>query len=893
MRPHSLPFRQVATSLLAATLLLSASPAAFAAVTTPVASASTEAIPQGKLSDAAKPVAYRLDLTVIPDQERFSGHSEIDVVLKAGARSLYMHGRDLNVTKAVAIAGGQTVAVTYTQVDPLGVARIDFASPLPAGPVTLKFDYDAPFGDGPEGLYRIKVGDDWYAWTQFESIDARAAFPSFDEPGFKTPFSVTLTTTKGFVAASNAPETGQAPVGDLVKHSFADTKPLPTYLVAFVVGPFVTAEGVAPPTPQRSYPLPIRIIATKPNADKLDYALQETPSIVAHLESYFGQPFPFPKLDQIGSPVMPGAMENAGADIYGDDILLLDKGASTRQKQAFGMVVAHELSHQWFGDLVTPAWWDDIWLNESFANWMGYRIGNEWRPELNIGVGAVDEGFAAMGTDALKVGRPIHQPILKNGDIDAAFDGITYGKGGQVVAMIAAYLGDDKFKAGVRLHMSRHAYGNANSEEFFGALADAAKDPLVLKSLKSFVDQQGVPVVSFTHQGDKLIATQSRYARLGTELTPQTWTIPLCIRRSETRTCTLLDSTSLAVAAPGKGAFMPNAGGTGYYRFNLTEADWKALIATGATLPAGEGLATIDSLWAQYYAGKGSASDLIEAARVMVNNPDSNVAVEGGDRLAGLYSRGLITEDTAADYRRVMETIYLPRLKALGFDPKAGVYLNDDPDRQKLRTSLVNLVADDARDPGIRQQLSAAAAAYLGGDASALDQSVTGLALSVYAEEGGLPTVQSLFEKALGSKDQSLRSRGLRAITSGAKPETATWIMTQLGDKRLRSSEKLGLVAGLLSEPATRDMTYDWFKANYESLSSGAGIFNAGRIASLPGAYCSAEKADEIDSIMRAKVIAAGRGELSFNRMLEGMRNCSALKAAKSGEVNAAFKAAK
>ncbi len=863
-----------------------------------MAPASTDALPKdapmGKLSAAAKPSAYRLDLTVNPDLERFSGHTEIDAELAAGTSSLYIHGRDLNVTKGVAIQDGKEVAVTWKQLEPLGVSQITFASPLKAGKVTFKFDYDAPFGDGPAGLYRIKVADEWYAWTQFESIDARGAFPSFDEPGFKTPFNVTLTTKKGAVAASNAPETGTTDVGDMTKHTFAPTAPLPTYLVAFVVGPFAVAEGKAPPTPQRKYELPIRIIATKPNADKLTYALKETPSIIAHLEAYFNMPFPYPKLDQIASPVMPGAMENAGADIYGDSIIVLDQNAPTTQKQAFGMIVAHELSHQWFGDYVTPAWWDDIWLNESFANWMGYRIGNEWRPELNIGVGATEEGFAAMNTDSLKVGRPIHQAILTNGEIDSAFDGITYGKGGHVIGMIAGYLGDEKFREGVRLHMSRHPYGNANSEQFFGALADAAKDSRVLDSMKSFVNQQGVPVVDIAHEGDKLVATQSRYARMGTSFAGQTWTIPLCIRHGETRTCTLMDKTSQAVAAPGTGAYMPNAGGTGYYRFTLNAADWDALIATGDKLSAGEGLATVDSLWAQFNAGKGNAAQLIKAAGVMVNNTDSNVSVDLGGRLSGWEARGLIGESAKGDYRRVMGEIYKPRLDAIGFNPKAGAYVSDDPDRQKLRVDLVGLVAGEAHDAGLRKQLKDAAVAYLGGDKTAIDNSYLGMGLHIVVEEGGLPAAKDMYERMLASHDEVFRSRARGAVTAGATPETATWVFSILSDKRLRNPDKMGLLGGLFGEDATRDMAYDWLKANYEPFSATAGgIFAAGRIASLPGGYCSLSKADEIEKIMRPKVEASGVGVLSFNRTLEGMRNCGILKDAKGAEITQAFKDAK
>ena len=849
------------------------------------------AIPDGKLSGAARPVAYRLDLTVVPEKERFSGHAEVDITLKAGQTSLCMHGRDLNVTKAVAVQNGKVIAVTWKQVDPLGVAQVTFAEPLKPGKATLRFDYDAPFGDNPAGLYHIKVDDQWYAWTQFESIDARAAFPSFDEPGFKTPFNVTLTTKPGFVTASNAPETAHRDGPDgLVTHVFAPTKPLPTYLVAMVVGPFAVAEGVAPPTPQRKYPLPIRVIATQPNKDKLDFALKETPAIVSHLESYFNMAFPYPKLDQIASPVMPGAMENAGADIYGDDIIMLDKGASTVQKQEFGMVVAHELSHQWFGDYVTPAWWDDIWLNESFANWMGYRIGNEWRPDLNIGVGAVDEAFTAMGTDALKVGRPIHQPITSNSQIDAAFDNITYGKGGQVVAMVAAYLGDTKFRDGVRLHMSRHPYGNADSEQFFGALADAAHDPRVLVAMKSFVNQQGVPVVSIRHQGAGLVATQSRYSRLGTTQPAQTWTIPLCIRHGETRTCTLMDKTTQTVSAPGKGVILPNAGGTGYYRFTLDDADWDAVIKAGPTLSAGEGLAASDSLWAQFLAGQGHATQLIASAKAMAGNADSNVAVDGGERLQALRRKGVIGDQSLADYRRLMEATYKPRLDAIGFDPRAGAHAGDSPDRQKLRQSLIALVSGEAHDEDIRARLKAAVEAYLGGDATALDQAFVAAALNARVEDGGLPAAKDIYERMLASHDETFRPRALRAVTAGATPEVATWVIGQFGDKRLRNPDKMSLLSGLFASHATRDMAYEWLKANYDSFSTGLGIFSAGRLASLPGDYCSVTKAGEIDTIMRAKVKAAGRGELSFDRTLEGMRNCGVLKDARAAELAAALR---
>jgi aminopeptidase N len=561
------------------------------------------------------------------------------------------------------------------------------------------------------------------------------------------------------------------------KHRFAATMPLPTYLVAIDTGPFVHRIDTIAPDSERSKSLPFGAVATQAQKDRMDYVMAETPRIVQLLEQYFGQAFPFPKLDQIGTPIMPGAMENAGADTYGDDIIYLAPGATTGNKQSFGMIVAHELSHQWFGDLVTPTWWSDIWLNESFANWMGYRIGNEWRPELKIGLGALSEGFDAMNIDALTVGRPIHQQIDTNGQIDSAFDVITYGKGGQVVAMIAAYLGDEKFRDGVRLHVNRHRYGNATSEQFFQAIADAAKEPKVLAAFKSFIDQPGVPVVRVRRDGSKLVATQSRYAYLGSTPAAETWTIPFCFRIDAAKQCTLLENSVMTIDAPGTGTLMPNVAGTGYYRFDLAPADWRALIASSAELQPGEAIATTDSLWASFTAGKTAASLLIDEARAMAGNPDSTASVAPGWRLSELYRRGVIAPASRADYASLIASMYKPRLTTLGFDPALGAHAGDAPDRQQLRQRLVGLVTFDGHDAAIRATLAAAARKYLAGDAKALDPAFLRDALQVVAEDGDLATSRMLVDKGLSTEDPTVRYAALGAAAASGHKQVAAYLL--------------------------------------------------------------------------------------------------------------------
>jgi len=849
-----------------------------------------EDIPRGILPDVATPLAYRLDLTVVPERERFSGHVEIDVQLKQKTRSLYLHGRGLEVSRANAVVAGRKVRASYREVEASGVARLDFARALPAGKVTLVFDYEAAFGDSASGLYRAKVAGEWYAWTQFQSIDARAAFPGFDQPGYKTPFTVSLTTRPGDMAISNGAETGTERRGDLVRHTFELTKPLPTYLVAFSVGPFVSASTTVPPNAYRTTPLPVRIIATRPYADRLDFALRNTVPIVELLERYFGSAFPYSKLDQIGSPLMPGAMENAGAVIYGDAVLLLDAQAPVRRLRGFGMIVSHELAHQWFGDLVTPAWWDDIWLNESFANWMGYRIGNEWRPDLMLGAAALIDGFSAMDIDALRAGRPIHQPIATNGEIDSAFDDVTYGKGGHVVAMIADYLGDARFQAGVRLHMQRHAHGTATTEQFFASLADAAGDARVLASLKGFVDQQGVPVVRVERAGKSLAVSQRRYGLYGSQIPEQKWIIPLCMRSDTSRDCTLLDTPSATVPVTGSGALMPNAGGTGYYRFSLADSDWRALIAEAPRLPPGEALALTDSLWAGFHSGEVAPALLLDAARVMRGNAYSAAAVDAAERLRSLRSRGLLPEAALPGYRTFIANTWGPLLAPLGFDPRQGKHAADEPERQQLRSQLVSLLAGEARDPALRSRLAEAAAARLKGDASALDDTFLFDGLDAYLAQGGEAALGSLFERAVTSDDTLFRRVSLRALGSTDNAAAGRWLISRFTDARLRPGDRLMLMGALANEPETLQMTVDWIVANYDLLVKDAGIFVASSLPSLASELCSAEAADAVESAFRPLVRKHGRGELALDRGVEEVRSCGLLREHRQAELAQLFR---
>ena len=874
----------------AAALALSINTPAWGQAAAPATRPEAPPVPVGKLTGQVQPQAYRIDLTIDPAQERFSGKTEIDAVLKTASRTIDLHWRDMAILSVEVVAGGKVLTPSWHQLNETGVGRLTFAEAVPAGPVTFRFAYNAPFQTAPAGLFRVKVADQWYAWTQHESIDARGVFPGFDEPGFKTPFTVTLRTPPGQTAISNAPETGVTREGGLDVHTFAPTLPLPTYLVAAMVGPFAVAEGTVPPTPQRARPLPMRIVSPQPNGQKLAFALEESKTIVRLLEAYFNESFPYPKLDQITSPIMPGAMENAGADLYNDALLVLDENATTSQKRSFGMVVSHELAHQWFGDLVTPAWWDDIWLNESFANWMGFRIGNEWRPALNIRAGAVQEGFDAMRTDALVAGRPIRQPIKTDSQIDEAFDSITYGKGGHVVAMIAGYMGDDKFREGVRRYMAAHRYGNATSTEFFAAMAEASGDSRIVPAMQSFTDHQGVPLLTFARAGKGWQVSQSRYARMGTVATETRWGIPLCLRTTGgARQCQLLTEASATISYNGKGALMPNVGGTGYYRFELPAAEWDKLITVADRLPGAEAQAMADSLNASFQAGRATPAQLIVAARKLAAQQDSYANGTGVGALAGYAGAGFLSDAGKAGFQRLVNAVYGPRLKTLGFDPRAGAYAGHDPEETQRRQQAVSYLVRKGGDTALRGQLLTATKAYLGGDHQALDSAWLGSGLALVLEEGRLATARDLLDRALASTDPVFRPVALGVIGDSGKEEIGRWILDGFKDSRLRISERQNLIRGVVASPGTQDLGWAWLKANYEALAnSGGGIFFASRLPEMVSGYCSVARAEEIASLLRPK-LQGKTGALGLERSIERVRSCGVLKEARGAELSAAL----
>lgn len=850
--------------------------------------------PRGQLPDTVTPQIYRLTLTIDPRQANFIGHAEIRVAVSEPTQTIWLHGNGLTVVRVAIDAGRRHIGARYREFDgTFGVARLDLDTPLPAGEAVLRIDYAAAFQATPQGLYRVEAGGEWYVFSQMEAIDARRVFPGFDEPRFKTPFEVTVTAPSSDRVITNAPlAASTAGPNSTTRHRFNRTRPLPTYLLAFAVGPLDVVE--APPVPAndvRHAPLPLRFVATRGQGAALAFAARQTASLVTRLETYFGIPFPYPKLDMIASPSHFGAMENAGAILFSDSLLLLGPTPTVRQQSNFGTVAAHEISHQWFGDLVTPVWWDDLWLNEAFAEWMGVKIADSWRPANAIASEQLSYTLEAMDVDALSAGRPIHQMIADSAQIPDTFDTITYNKGAGVIGMVESYLGAERFRAGVRLHLARHMYGNATAQDFFAAMAEAAGEPAIVDAFRSFTEQTGVPLVTvdMSAGGRSVSLAQSRYRPLGAAASPASpgWKIPVCIsaytNESAKKHCVLLSGAtgSLSLGAgPKPQALLANAEGAGYYRFALDDAGFDALAAYAARLPAREAIVLADSTGAAFDAGRLSFNALVRMARALAGHPDRTAALMLGYRLADIHDR-IADAPARPGLERLLDEIYGPRLREIGFEPESGRYAAEPSDRQLLRRELVGIVGLWARDAEVRRTLAAAAQRSLD-DSAALDPLLRANAWGVGVRELAPAFRQAIEIRLVDSKDPQIRRDAAEALGYAEEAEVSRQVRALALDPKVQPLWIYFLLYRQFQNPVTRPAAWTWLNEQQSAVAARLPEFSQRFFARMGDFFCSADERDAFQAALAPRFATAG--ELAFRRASERIDVCAAVRTVHEAE---------
>jgi alanyl aminopeptidase len=847
--------------------------------------------PALRLPTTVRPTSNVVDLTIDPATEDFTGSITSAIVIDQPTQVIWLNGDEIAIATATVTIGGVTHSAVVTEPKKLYLA-LSFPKPLPAGTGTLAITYRGKMhrSDG-DGIYTAQENGDWYAYTQFESTDARQAFPTFDEPSFKSTWKLTLHTKQPLAALSNTPIVAERPEANGMKAvEFAETKPLPAYLVAFTIGPYDFVDAG-----KSKSGVPVRIVVPRGRAADAAYPAKVTALLLDRVEQYFGTPFPYPKLDLVAFSVFnAGAMENAGLITYRQSLLLTKPADRTLgREQAFAITTAHEIAHQWFGDYVTLAWWDDTWLNESFASWMETKIVTAWQPTWDLDIGSVRATSNVMGQDSLDSARAIRQPVTTAQDIESSFDGITYTKGEAVLAMIERSVGADVFQRGVRAYLAKHAWGNATYDDFVHAMTEAAgKDLQPL--FDSFVKQSGVPLVEIKLACEKgqppaLTLSQRRYAPTGSKIDPnRTWTIPMCVRwgagGKTGRDCTQLAAQTgqLELSAPACPDWIaPNAGGAGYYRAQLEPAlRTKLLSRARKVLDVGERISLLGDIDALVESGAVGKGDALALVADLAKDPSRHIVGASIGIVAGIDE--LVGDKLRPNYQRLIRKLYLARAKQLGWQSKPG----EGPDTKELRPGLLALVAGDGNDPALIAEATKLARKWLD-DRTAVDPTVVGSVLRVAARYGDQALFDRLRAEAKKVTDRPERARILSAVGAFSDPEIVKQALAIVLTDEFDLREAGGLTRGAMSDPRTRMIAYAFIKEHFDEIS-----------AKLPPAYraymayfalplCDDKYKPELEAFLKPRIEKLDGGPIALAQAMEALSLCAASRKAQAPAVEA------
>ena len=839
-----------------------------------------------RLPAGARPTHYELTLTVVPGESKASGEIAIDVEVERPHAVLWLNADDVTVSRATVNVANTRTSVLAGHDQFVGLA---FDPALPAGRhrVTLAFEA-AQSTNSTRGIFALQDRGAWYVMTQFEPIGARRAFPCFDEPGYKVPWQLSLRIPSDMTALSNTPVASEGtPVDGLKLIRFAETRPLPSYLVAFAVGPWTVLDLGS----IGKNPTPMRIVVPRGRSREAAFAARAFPQLFAQEERWFDIAYAYGKLDQIAIPITVGfAMENVGLITYGASNLIARPDAVTPQfRRRVAVVGAHEMAHQWFGNLVTTAWWDDIWLNEAFATWFSEKMIDRWRPDYQRGAARVRSRAEAIEEDILESARRIRQPIESRGDIRNAFDTITYQKGATVIGMFEAWLGEEPFRRGVRDYLESRRDGNATVDDFLGALT-VASGKSVGPAFSTFLDQNGVPQIGVALQcsarGAALALSQTRLTPLGaTPHAGQRWQIPVCVRYGagdrSTQACTLLAEAVATLPLQGgcPAYVVANAGGRGYYVADYHGDLWARLAAQRGHLSPAEYSSLLYDLRGLLRAGAVDADAALEWVRAAGASPDRHVAT-AAIALAKFVRDTLVGDGERARFSAFVRAVFGARARKLGYAPRHG----ERDDDRLLRQSLLEFAATE--DPVLAAEARRLAWRWMG-RRNAIDPGLAGTVLMVAARHGDAALFDAMSAAAKATDDRLDRDYLLAALFSFDDPVLAQRGYALLLDPAFDIREVLTALRGTrFAIPPRRDVQA-FFAANFAAL--------AGRVdRDVPGDWpeyarglCSEHDRAEIEAFWRLRIANYAGGGRELAQTLESIELCTRLKAAQQSRVAA------
>ena len=801
----------------------------------------------------------RYTLTLQPDLEAFTftGSVAIDIDILQPTGSIILNAAELAITSCrVESSAGQALPASTTLDEKAETASFAFEAALPTGPARLEIEFTGELNDRLRGFYRSRYTDvngeeRHLATTQFEATDARRAFPCWDEPSMKATFEVTLVVPAELEAVSNTlPADESAVDGGLRRIRFEETPVMSTYLLAFIVGDIKCVERTA------DNGTLVRVWATSGKENLGEFAAETSVKLLAFFNDYFGVPYPLPKLDHIAIPdFAAGAMENWGAVTYREVVLLVDpERTSVQVRQRIAAIISHEMAHMWFGDLVTMAWWNDLWLNESFASWVGDKAVDSIFPEWEMWTQFVSSDTnSALSLDGLRSSHPIEQEVKDPAEIGQLFDAISYSKGGSVLRMLEDFLGEETFREGLRRYISRHQYGNAVTRDLWTALGEASGKP-VAEIMDTWVQQTGYPVLDvdadYGDDGVELHASQSRfvYEHLvdpdATEDT--TWHVPVkAAAQGGAFASALMDVPQADVQLPGGGGWVKvNPDQVGFYRVNYGGDGWERLrpAVEGMEVSAIDRLGLQNDAFALARAAYLPVTQFLSLAQSYVNETN---AIVWEDVSANFGKIDLLVADEPyyENFAGMMRSVYGPAGERVGWEAQPG--------ERELDALMRSTILGQLGKYDDEATLDTAASLFdrYTDEPAEVHPDIRGVVFNLAAQQGDASTYQATWDLYDRAALEEEKMRLLMALGSFRDTALLGETLERSLSDRVRYHDTIQVVSGVAANRLGRDMAWDFVKDNWEEFSRrySDGLFALSRLVGITARFTTQERLDDVE----------------------------------------------
>ena len=776
-----------------------------------------------RLPDSVTPERYEIRLAPDLRNSSFSGEETITVVVRQAVTEIVLNALDLEIdSAAIAKPGEEQIAGTVTVDSANEQTRLGFPQLVEPGTWLVRIAFHGQLNERLAGFYRSTYTTDdgeerVLAATQFEATDARRAFPCWDEPAFKAVFSVMLVVDEQLTAISNGPVVRETAGPEPGKKTvvFGDTVRMSTYLVAFIVGEF---EGSEPATVAG---VPLRVWSVPSKRHLTGFATAAGAFALSFYADYYAVPYPGPKLDLIAIPDFAfGAMENLGAVTFRETALLLDEQtATTAEQERVATVVAHELAHMWFGDLVTMRWWNGLWLNEAFATFMEMLAVDAWKPEWETWVSFGSSRAAAFLIDGLHSSRPIEFTVRRPEEAQAMFDVLTYEKGAAVLRMLEQYLGARSFQQGISLYLQRHAFGNAETGDLWDAIESATHDP-VRRTMDSWIFQPGYPLITVESENGGLRLSQQRFLYLGSdESSALLWQVPIMLRGATANAAIeqrllLCERSETAELPAGPEWLVANAGGHGFYRVRYSSDLLQRLMPRiQSDLSAIERFNLISDTWAAALAGYVPLTEFLALTERFHDEMDDSVWS------IILSAFGFLRRTMGAESRSTVAALVRERLRViyqrLGWSPRD----DESPRTRQLRGTVLSSLGVTGEDAAIQSAARERYAAYRR-DPSAVDVNIVPALVGILAHAGDTDRYEEFWREFKAAKTPQDMERYLFALAGFRQQELLTKTLEHTIDGQVRSQDAPYLIRGVMTNPEGATLAWEFVKQHWDELNA-------------------------------------------------------------------------